>query len=87
MSVFNGSVQRFCEVFVLKQKQTGKTCLPLARRKGFEPLTYWFVASYSIQLSYRHIFSIKEYIPLMRICQAFFTNMFVFTSYNRDGHS
>ena len=23
----------------------------LARRKGFEPLTYWFVASYSIQLS------------------------------------
>ena len=27
------------------------------RRKGFEPPTYWFVASYSIQLSYRRILS------------------------------
>ncbi len=25
------------------------------RRKGFEPPTYWFVASYSIQLSYRRM--------------------------------
>ena len=25
----------------------------MARRKGLEPLTYWFVASHSIQLSYR----------------------------------
>ena len=24
----------------------------VARQKGLEPLTYWFVASYSIQLSY-----------------------------------
>ena len=28
------------------------------RRKGFEPPTYWFVASYSIQLSYRRIFNL-----------------------------
>ena len=27
----------------------------MARRKGLEPLTYWFVASHSIQLSYRRI--------------------------------
>ena len=27
----------------------------LVRRKGLEPLTYWFVASHSIQLSYRRI--------------------------------
>ena len=27
----------------------------LARRKGLEPLTYWFVASHSIQLSYWRI--------------------------------
>ena len=40
--------------------------------EGFEPPTYWFVASHSIQLSYRHIFSMKEYIPLAEICQAFF---------------
>lgn len=27
----------------------------LVRWKGLEPPTYWFVASHSIQLSYRHI--------------------------------
>ena len=27
----------------------------LARRKGFEPPTFWFVAKHSIQLSYRRI--------------------------------
>ena len=27
----------------------------MVRRKGLEPLTYWFVASHSIQLSYRRI--------------------------------
>ena len=27
----------------------------LVRRKGLEPPTYWFVASHSIQLSYRRI--------------------------------
>ena len=29
--------------------------LLMVRRKGLEPLTYWFVASHSIQLSYRRI--------------------------------
>ena len=29
-------------------------CL-VARVKGLEPLTYWFVASHSIQLSYKRI--------------------------------
>lgn len=27
----------------------------MACLEGFEPTTYWFVASHSIQLSYRHI--------------------------------
>ena len=27
----------------------------LVRRKGLEPPTYWFVASHSIQLSYRRV--------------------------------
>ncbi len=27
----------------------------MVRRKGLEPPTYWFVASHSIQLSYRRI--------------------------------
>ena len=33
------------------------------RRKGFEPPTYWFVASYSIQLSYRRMFSKRICVP------------------------
>ena len=32
----------------------------LVRRKGLEPLTYWFVASHSIQLSYRRISAPKR---------------------------
>ena len=28
----------------------------MARLKGLEPLTYWFVASHSIQLSYKRLF-------------------------------
>ena len=31
------------------------SCGALVRRKGLEPPTYWFVASHSIQLSYRRI--------------------------------
>ena len=30
-------------------------CPVMVRRKGLEPPTYWFVASHSIQLSYRRI--------------------------------
>ena len=36
--------------FVIRQKR-----FFLVRRKGLEPPTYWFVASHSIQLSYRRI--------------------------------
>ena len=36
-----------------RRKTTNVIFLLLARRKGLEPLTYWFVASHSIQLSYR----------------------------------
>lgn len=34
-----------------KQKSICKLQMLLARCKGLEPLTYWFVASHSIQLS------------------------------------
>ena len=46
----------------------------VVRLKGFEPPTYWFVASHSIQLSYRHIVShnVIYYITPFRICQGFF---------------
>ena len=42
-----------------KKKEPAKTqCFCgffVARLKGLEPLTYWFVASHSIQLSYKRI--------------------------------
>lgn len=31
------------------------TTSDLVRQKGLEPPTYWFVASHSIQLSYRRV--------------------------------
>ena len=45
-----------------KKKEPAKTqCFcgfSVARLKGLEPLTYWFVASHSIQLSYKRNFSV-----------------------------
>ena len=38
-----------------KTKEAPKNASFMARLKGLEPLTYWFVASHSIQLSYRRI--------------------------------
>ena len=34
----------------------------MACLEGFEPATYWFVASHSIQLSYKHIHNDIYYI-------------------------
>ena len=34
------------------------TCGDMARWKGLEPLTYWVVASHSIQLSYKRNYEI-----------------------------
>ena len=44
--------------FLEKQNKHPLKWMPvfLACLKGFEPLTLWFVAKYSIQLSYKHIF-------------------------------
>lgn len=48
-----------CVLSSVNKKKTRKTqCFcgfSLARLKGLEPLTYWFVASHSIQLSYKRI--------------------------------
>ena len=51
--------RRYCGAILLAADKKEKPMLfcmgfPM-RRKGFEPPTYWFVASYSIQLSYRRI--------------------------------
>ena len=50
-----GTHLHFCFKYKIKQViPCGITCL-MVRRKGLEPLTYWFVASHSIQLSDRRI--------------------------------
>ena len=50
------------------KRATKVTLLFLARRKGFEPPTFWFVAKHSIQLSYRRIFTFcrPNILPLQR---------------------
>ena len=53
----------------------------MVRRKGLEPPTYWFVASHSIQLSYRRIPTPKalQYISTGRSkMQALFKNFSTF---------
>ncbi len=35
----------------------------MVRREGLEPPTYWFVASHSIQLSYRRISGKRKTLP------------------------
>ena len=43
--------------FLCKKKiGASKAYSDVVRRKGLEPPTYWFVASHSIQLSYRRTF-------------------------------
>ena len=54
------------------------TSLRMVRRKGLEPPTYWFVASHSIQLSYKRILYGAVFNQLIynttwgKFCQAFF---------------
>ena len=59
-----------------------KVYLTLARQEGFEPPTYWFVASHSIQLSYWRIKShgifkcriLIHYTLKRRACQELLQN-------------
>ena len=57
-----------------KIKTSGKKPLVfMARLKGLEPLTYWFVASHSIQLSYKRIYSCQSIISqIIYKCKYFF---------------
>ena len=61
-------------VFNKKSRPDDSDRLFLARLKGLEPLTYWFVASHSIQLSYRRItlFSPINIAKFERKVKAFF---------------
>ena len=55
----------------------------MVRRKGLEPLTYWFVASHSIQLSYRRI-ALKRLSILAQAkekCKSFFSKNGIFFQY------
>ena len=42
-------------IFCKKMPEQSGLCSDVVRAKGFEPPTYWFVASHSIQLSYARI--------------------------------
>ena len=58
----------------------GSDYFALVRRKGLEPLTYWFVASHSIQLSYRRI--ARKCLSILaqhfRKCKSFFEKIQIF---------
>ena len=59
----------------------------LVRRKGLEPLTYWFVASHSIQLSYRRITlsqTLEYSNTLFRKKQVFFEKIFRISRFFSD---
>ena len=49
----------------------------MVRCKGLEPLTYWFVASHSIQLSYRRMILISpiNIAKFKKKVKAFFINL------------
>ena len=53
----------------LDKKRTKLSLRPfLVRRKGLEPPTYWFVASHSIQLSYRRIDALLNALAYISTC-------------------
>ena len=68
------------DMFLLrKRKATRNGLLLLARWKGLEPPTFWFVAKHSIQLSYQRISHLPGYITTNeRYCQGLRTKFFIF---------
>ena len=49
--------------FFINKKEHFRRSVLLVRLEGLEPPTYWFVASHSIQLSYRRmIINFKSYM-------------------------
>ena len=74
------SVWHSCEIRSKKERADSiQNQLFSTRRKGLEPLTYWFVASHSIQLSYRRIHPIgySNILPhLFGKCKPYFKIFF-----------
>ena len=68
----NESRARFRHWYLVpKARGPLKPLLHMVRPEGFEPPTLWFVAKYSIQLSYGRIFCVAEregFEPSMRFC-------------------
>lgn len=53
----------------------------MARRVGFEPATPWFVARYSIQLSYRRVRTVLC-MPFLKIASFFLKNFSIIERLN-----
>ena len=56
----------------------------MARRKGFEPPTFWFVAKHSIQLSYRRIYELLQAADIILSQQSSIVKHFIATLYVSD---
>ena len=62
------TLQKASLLFGTTKNRNRKTCSGLVRCKGFEPLTFWFVAKHSIQLSYWRIPQFR--LPIYNIIAA-----------------